>query len=42
MDLKVIGCENLDLVQSIQDRAQWRALAGTIANLLLVANLLVR
>jgi hypothetical protein len=33
VELKDIGCENVDWIQLVQDRAHWRALSNTLTTL---------
>jgi hypothetical protein len=33
MDLKEIGCEDMDWIQLVQDRVQWRTFVNTVKNL---------
>jgi hypothetical protein len=33
MDLRVIGCGDMDWIDLAQDRDQWRALVNTVMNL---------
>jgi hypothetical protein len=33
MDLKEVGCENVDLIQVFHHSVQWRALVSTVKNI---------